>query len=176
VSQTVLLEHPQRVSHAILVGTNPPGKVELPIQPAFIERALKPVNDLADEEVLFLEPASEVSRAAAKASHDRIYARSDVAAKIPSRTEEIQAYLNAAQEFGADPGCRREKLTQTRTPMLIVCGDHDISTAGQNWFPLVGQLRNAHLVVYPETGHGPQHQYPELTARHIEAFLRYCSD
>jgi pimeloyl-ACP methyl ester carboxylesterase len=174
VSQALLLEHPDRVSHAVLVGTNPPGKVELPIQQAFIESALKPVNDLADEEVLFFEPRSEMSRRAAKVSHERIYARPDVAARIPSRMEEIQAYLNAAQEFGADPGGRRERLTRTRTPMLIVCGDNDISTAGQNWFPLVGKLRNAQLVVYPESGHGPQHQYPELTVRYIQAFLRYA--
>jgi len=152
VSQTLLLEHPQRVSHAILVGTNPPGRVELPIQQAFIERALKPVNDLADEEVLFFEPRSEVSRRAAKVSHERIYARPEVAAKIPSRLEEIQAYLKAAQEFGADPSGRREKLIRTRTPMLIVCGDNDISTAGQNWFPLVGKLRNAQLIIHPESG------------------------
>jgi pimeloyl-ACP methyl ester carboxylesterase len=176
VSQTLLLEHPQRVSHAVLVGCNPPGKVDRPIQQAFIERALKPVNDRDDEEVLFFEPKSVVSRIAAKASHERIYARPDVVSRIPARIEEIQAYLSAAQDFGADPGDRREKLTQTRTPMLIVCGDNDISTAGQNWFPLVGQLKNAHLVVYPVSGHGPQHQYPELTARHIEAFLRYALD
>jgi pimeloyl-ACP methyl ester carboxylesterase len=34
-AQALLLEHPQRVSPAILVGTNPPGKVELPMQQAF---------------------------------------------------------------------------------------------------------------------------------------------
>lgn len=176
VSQTLLLEHPQRVSHAILVGTNPPGKVELPIQPAFLERAFKPVNDLADEEVLFFEPRSEASRKAAKASRDRIYARPDVVTRIPAKLEEIQAYLQAAAGFGADPDGRRQRLTETRTPMLIVCGDNDISTAGQNWFPLVGKLRNAQLIVYPESGHGPQHQYPELTAGHVAAFLRYALD
>jgi pimeloyl-ACP methyl ester carboxylesterase len=173
VSQTVVLEHPQRVSHAILIGCNPPGKVERPIQQAFLERAFKPVNDLADEEVLFFEPRSEVSRKAAKASRDRIYARPDVVSRIPARPEDIQAYIKAAAEFGVDPGDRRQKLTEARTPMLIVCGDNDISTAGQNWFPLIGRLRSAQLIVYPESGHGPQHQYPELTAQYVADFLRY---
>jgi pimeloyl-ACP methyl ester carboxylesterase len=126
--------------------------------------------------VLFFEPRSEVSRKAAKASRDRIYARPDVASRIPAKIEEIQAYIKAAADFGADPGARWEKLTGARTPMLIDCGDNDISTAGQNWFPLAGRLRNAQLIVYQESGHGPQHQYPELTARHIEAFLRYALD
>lgn len=172
VAQTFLLDHPERVSHAVLIGTNPPGKVDIPIQQVFIERAFKPVNDLADEEVLFFEPKSKVSRQAAKASRERIYARPDVVSKIPSKMEEIQAYIAAAQGFGEDKEGRRERLSTTRTPILVVCGDHDTSTAGQNWFPLMGRLPNTHLVVYPESGHGPQHQYPGLTVHHINGFLR----
>lgn len=175
VAQSFLLDHPERVSHAILIGTNPPGRVDIPLQQVFVERAFKSVNDLADEEVLFFEPKSAVSRQAAKVSRERIYARLDVVSKIPSRMEEIQAYIAAAQGFGEDKVGRREKLIATRMPILVICGDHDTSTAGQNWFPLVGKLRNAHLVVYPEAGHGPQHQYPELTVNHINAFLRHAA-
>jgi pimeloyl-ACP methyl ester carboxylesterase len=174
VAQAFLLEHPERATHAVLIGTNPPGKVDIPIQPVFLERAFKPVNDLADDEVLFFEPKSEASRRAAKASRERIYARPDMVAKIPSRMEEIQAYIAAAQGFGEDKPGRRDKLIATRTPILVICGDHDTSTAGQNWFPLMGKLRNAHLVMYPKSGHGPQHQYPELTVHHINAFLRHA--
>jgi len=171
-SQTLLLEHPERVTHAILVGTNPPGKDQLPIGQHFLERAFNPVNDLADEEVLFFEPKSAVSRRAAKASRDRIYARPDVVSRIPSTKEEIQVYLGAHTTFRDDKPGRREKLTQTRTPMLIICGDHDISTQVENWYPLIGKIPNAHLVVYPESGHGPQHQYPELAARQVIEFMK----
>lgn len=174
VAQTVMLEHPERVSHAVIIGANPPGKLVRPIQQAFLERAFKPVNDLADEEVLFFEPASPASMQAARVSRERIYARAGVDKKIPSKPEEIQAYLAAAQGFAADDAGRRNKLIASRIPMLVVAGDNDISTAGQNWFPLVGEMPNAHLVVFPETGHGPQHQYPELTVNHINAFLQHA--
>ena len=170
-SQTLLLQAPQRVTHAILVGTNPPGPGQLPIQQVFIERAIKPVNDLADEEILFFEPKSVFSRAAAKASRERIYARPDVVSKIPDTMEEFQVYFKAAEVFREDKTGRREQLTRARTPLLILCGDNDTSTPGQNWFPLVGQLPNAQLLVYPEAGHGPQHQYPELSAEYIARFL-----
>ncbi|HEY3515564.1 MAG TPA: alpha/beta hydrolase [Gammaproteobacteria bacterium] len=174
VAQTFVVEHPGRATHAILVGTNPPGELVKPLQPAFIERAFRPVNDLDDETVLFFEPRSSVSRAAAKASRDRIYARPGVAEKIPSTPEEIKAYLAAAADYHADAPGRRAKLMTTRTPMLVICGSNDISTAVENWFALNGKIPNAHLLVYPETGHGPQHQYPELAARQIEDFLRYA--
>lgn len=170
-SQTLLLQAPQRVTHAILVGTNPPGPGQLPIQQVFIERAIKPVNDLADEEILFFEPKSAFSRAAAKASRERIYARPDVVSKIPDTMEEFQVYFKAAEVFREDGAGRREQLTRSRTPLLILCGDNDTSTPGQNWFPLVGQLPNAQLLVYPESGHGPQHQYPELSAEYIARFI-----
>lgn len=174
VAQTVMLEHPDRVTHAIIMGANPPGKLERPIQQAFLDRAFKPVNDLADEEVLFFEPASALSMKAAAASRQRIYAREGVDSKIPSTPEKIQAYLTAAKDYAADGTGRRAKLMASHIPMLIIAGDNDISTAGQNWFPLVGEMPNAHLVVYPASGHGPQHQYPELTVEHINAFLQYA--
>lgn len=175
VAQTFLVEHPHRATHVVLIGTAPPGPGGVAIQPAFLERAFKPVNDLADEIVLFFEPGSEESRAAAKASHDRIYAREGVADRIPSTREEIQAYLKAAATYREDAPRRRERLMATRTPILILSGDNDISTAVENWFALKGRIPNAHLVVYPSSGHAPQHQYPELAAAQIALFERHAT-
>lgn len=171
-AQALLVDQPGRVTHAILVGTNPPGQNQFPVGQVFLERALKPVNDLADEEVLFFEPRSEVSRKAAKASHDRIYARPGVEARIPSTMPEFAVYINAHKGFREDATARREKLTATRTPLLLLCGDNDTSNPVQNWFPLNGRLPNAQLIVYSECGHAPQHQHPELSAYYIAGFLK----
>jgi len=172
VAQTFLVEHPGRATHVVLIGTIPPGKGGLPIQQAFLDKAFKPVNDLEDEIVLFFEPRSTSSRTAAKASRDRIYARSGVAERIPSTPEQIKAYLNAAATYHDDVSGRLEKLTITRTPILIISGDNDISTAVENWFALNRRIPNAHLIVYPQSGHGPQHQYPQLAAGQIALFQR----
>jgi pimeloyl-ACP methyl ester carboxylesterase len=170
-AQATLLYKPDRITHAILIATNPPGPVEIPIQDVFKERAFKPVNDLEDEYVLFFEPRSEFSRAMARASHARIYARPDVVSRIPSKMEEIQAYLTVAQSFGQDTPGRRQALTQVRMPILILCGDNDTSTAGQNWIPLIGKMKNAQFLFYSEAGHAPQHQYPALSADYITDFI-----
>jgi pimeloyl-ACP methyl ester carboxylesterase len=172
VAQTFLVEYPGRATHVVLIGTAPPGKGEVPIQQAFLDRAFKPVNDLDDEFVLFFEPRSAASRAAAKASHDRIYARPGVAERIPSTPEEIQAYLKAAATYHEDASGRLVRLKCIRTPILVISGDNDISTAVENWFALNHQIPNAHLIVYPESGHAPQHQYPELAAAQIALFQK----
>lgn len=176
MAQALILEYPHVVSHAILLGINPPGKNQLPIQQVWLERALKPINDLGDEEILFFEPKSNASRAAARLSRDRIYARPGVVSKIPSMPEEIHLFLKVAQDFKEDEAGRRAKLTQTRTPILIVCGDNDTSVPVENWYPLIGKIPQAQLIVFPESGHGPQHQYPELAAKYIADFLRYSGN
>lgn len=171
VAQTYLLDHPERVTQGILVGTNPPGENAVPLQPAFLERAMKPVNDLADEEVLFFEPKSERSLREARASHDRIYARPGVTARIPSTQEQFQRYFHAVQDFHADVPKRCESLMSASQPILVLSGDHDISTAGQNWFPLIGRMRNTQFLFYSQAGHAPHHQHPEWAAQAIADFL-----
>ncbi|MET3026105.1 alpha/beta hydrolase [Flavobacterium sp. UW10123] len=172
VAQTATLLYPNLVTHAVLVGTNPPGKNEIPIEQAFFDAALKPVNDFEDEIVLFFEPKSESSRLAAKASHDRIHKKID-GGKIPSTMDVFQLYFGGGDTFRDDALNFREQLKKIKTPILIISGDHDISFAVENWYPYINQMTNAQMIVYAATGHGPQHQYPELTAQYIINFVEY---
>ncbi|NQX54036.1 alpha/beta hydrolase [Pedobacter panaciterrae] len=172
VSQTMVLEYPERVAQAVLIGTNPPGDAEFPVQQRWVERALKPINSLEDEEILFFEANSAQSRQAAKASHERIYAREGVVDKIPATMELFQMYLKGHEKFREDKENRKEQLTRTQIPMLIVCGDNDLSVPVQNWYPMIGKIPNGQLVVFPHSGHGPQHEFPELSARYIAEFIK----
>ncbi len=171
LAQAYLIDRPARVGRVVLLATNPPGKNEIPLQPAFLDRALKPVNDLADEEVLFFEPDSALSREKARESRDRIRVRPDVDARIPSQPAQFERYFKAAGGFHEDATGRREKLTRVERPILVIAGDHDTSTAGQNWFPLIGKMRDARFVFYSQTGHAPHHQYPDEVAEVVLDFL-----
>lgn len=170
VAQTAAMQYPELASHLILLGTGPVGKREVPLDQAFLDAALKPVNDFNDEVVLFFEPASKVSRDAAKASHDRIIKRLDVS-KIPSTMQVFERYFKGAEGATKDIAGLREKLKKTAMPILAVSGDHDISFAVENWFPLVRQLPTTQLIVLPLTGHAPHHQHPGLVTSYIETFL-----
>lgn len=170
VAQAATLLYPDLVTHAVLVGTNPPGNNEVPLEQSFLDAALKPINSFDDEVILFFEPNSEASIKAAKASHDRISQRIDVS-KIPSTMEVFELYFKGGAGFREDKENFRDQLKTTKTPILIICGDHDISFAVENWYPFTRQLTNAQLITFFKSGHGPQHQYPELTAKYIINFI-----
>jgi pimeloyl-ACP methyl ester carboxylesterase len=170
VAQTAIFQFPELATSAILLGTNPPGKNEIALEEEFFKAALKPLNDFDDEVVLFFEPKSELSRAAARASHGRIAKRLDVA-KIPSTEDVFQRYFTSANPFLEDTMNIREQLIATSLPILIISGDHDISFAVENWFPLVRKMPSAQIIILPQTGHAPQHQFPQLIAGYIKTFI-----
>lgn len=173
VAQAVTLLYPNLVSHSILVGTNPPGKNEVPFEQVFLDAALKPLNDFDDEVVLFFEPKSKISREAAKASHERIHKKIDIK-KIPSTMDVFQLYFAGGDAFREDILNFREQIKKTKIPILIISGDHDVSFAVENWYAIVNEMANTQMIVYSETGHAPQHQYPELTSKYIINFVKYA--
>jgi pimeloyl-ACP methyl ester carboxylesterase len=170
VAQIVTTENSGLVSQTILIGTKPPGKVTHSFEDIFIKTAYKPVNDFEDEVILFFEPISELSRKLAKESHDRIAQRTidrDTLVKM----EQLQFYGKGNEDFTNDPYKAREKLTTTTIPILVISGDHEVCFPPENWFELNRKLPTTQIVVIPRAGHGPQHQYPEMTASYIHSFL-----
>ncbi len=166
--------HPQRTTHAILIGTGPPGPQPHDPEPVFLETALIPVNTLEHEHILFFEPASAESRAASKASHDRIAARkSDLSPPIPPET-----YLRLLKEASnptaifPDDGGYADTLSKTSIPLLALCGDHDIVFPVENWYALNRRWKSLFVTTLPSAGHGPQHQQPELCAELITSFVQ----
>jgi pimeloyl-ACP methyl ester carboxylesterase len=170
VTQTVMFQNPERVLKTVLIGTNPPGENKIAIEPVFFEHALKPENNLEDEYYLFFEPASEKSRKAAKESHDRIAQRLK-RVLIPSTPELFQRYFAGSGSFKEDQLNFREGYKTLKTPVLVISGDHDISFATENWFPLMKNAPTMQHIILNDAGHGPQHQYPEITAGYINLFL-----
>ena len=108
---------------------------------------------------------------AAKASHDRISKRIDVS-KIPSTIEVFQLYFTGGENAAEDKENYRDKLKTTKTPILIISGDHDTSFAVENWYPLTKQLPTSQLILLPQTGHAPQHQNIPLVVNYIDTFLQ----
>lgn len=170
ITQTVMFQNPERVMKTVLIGTNPPGQNEIAIEPVFFEHALKPENNLEDENYLFFEPASEKSRQAAKESHDRIAQRLE-RDLIPSTPDVFQRYFAGSGMFREDKLNFREAYKTLERPVLIISGDHDISFATENWFPLLKNAPTMQHIILGDAGHAPQHQYPKLSAAYVNLFL-----
>lgn len=170
VAQIVTTEFPDLVSQTIVIGAKPPGENKYQIEQIFMETAYKPSYTLDDETILFFEPASPASRASSKQSHDRIAART-TDNDIRIKEELWEYYKNCGDDFAADPYKAREKLTTMKTPMIVISADHEVCFPPENWFALNRKLPTTQVIVIPQSGHGVQHQYPELVAKYITAFL-----
>jgi len=170
VAQAALFTNANRVKKAVLIGTNPPGNNEVPFENSFFEHALKPINDLEDETVIFFEPNSASSRKAAKESHERIAKRLD-RDKIPATQELFQKYFGGSAYMKKDELNFREQYKTIANPVLVISSDHDISFAVENWFPFLRNAPTMQQIIINDTGHGLQHQYPELIAGYIQLFL-----
>lgn len=173
-AQAAMALFPKLMSHVVLIGSGPPGTyIKLPEQ-LFYDTARKD-NDFEDEVILFFEPKSSASRAAAKASHDRIAARTiDLSPPVPRGwAAEMLGDKPKPAPFPAEPILALLKTTDI--PVLHVGGDHDISFPIENWYALNQQLPTLQLVTFPRAGHGPQHEHPEASAAHIATFVRTTS-
>lgn len=168
--QVFIARYPGAVSHAVLIGTVPPGPNVKGAEPLFNDTARKDFNDFEDQVVLFYEPASASSRDAALRSESRIAKRQD------GRSPEVPAsFARAALGetprsplFPAEPVL--QALKHTTVPILHVGADHDIAFPVENWYALNGQLPTLSLVTLPSAGHAPHHQYPRQVAAHVAAF------
>ncbi|MBX9860412.1 MAG: alpha/beta hydrolase [Sphingomonas sp.] len=167
--------YPEKASHVLAIATMPPGLMVKQPEPLFFETATKLTYTVEDEYILFFEPNSARSRRLGDASMARIAARRDVLDHATA--PEI---MNAAMWASSDPstpfpdpdGAYAAFFRATDIPVLALCGDHDLIFPVENWYALNDAWPTLFVATYPDCGHGPQHQYPELAADMIASFVR----
>lgn len=169
VAQLVVTEFPDIVTHGVLIGTRPPGADVPAVPKRFFEYALKPNYGLSDEVELFFSSKYPASKAAAAQSHARIAQRTQD--KDTEFTKEQWESMLKATGFSNNAYGTLEKMMNTKVPLFVLVGEDDISFPVEDWFARKGKFPTAQIIYLPQTGHGPQHQYPELSANYIHTFL-----
>jgi pimeloyl-ACP methyl ester carboxylesterase len=168
--------YPQKVSHVLAIATMPPGLMIKSYEQIFFETAGKPEYSVEDEYILFFEPASARSRALADASLARIAARSEVR-DLPTPSDVFMTSVAASSDpttpFPDPGGAYFDFFAKTEIPVLALSGDHDIIFPVENWYALNDVWPTLFVVTFPESGHGPQQQYPDMAAEMIASFIAH---
>ena len=172
VAQQFTLDCPNLVRRLILVGTGPRSGEGMASLTAEAQEVFGAKYDPADELWLrvFFTPA-ERSQAAGRKYLERQRARQGNRDPLPNE-KVAPAQLAALQKWGApakDPYAYLKKITQ---PTLVVNGSNDVIVYTVNSFILQQNLPNAQLILYPDSNHGAQYQYPELFLKHVTQFLK----
>jgi pimeloyl-ACP methyl ester carboxylesterase len=166
VAQQMLIERPELIRTAILVGTGPRASTGV-FAPDVEKTASKIPADAQSLLSLFFEP-SESSQSAGRRHVERLMLRAD--REPPTGENTVKAHVAAIRAWTQKAGST-DKLANVRLPVLVVSGSHDIMIPTANSYNLSQQLPNAELIVYPDSGHGSLFQYPERFARDVAGFV-----
>lgn len=168
VAQALTIAHPRLVGRLILAGTGPRGGVP-GTDPRVGPAATRAVPTLEDILVLFFSPSAD-SRAAGRQFWERRHQR-QVEVDPPTSEQTMAAQLHALSDWGVAKGELFADLRKITQPTLIVNGNDDIMVPTINSYHMAQAIPNAELVVYPDSGHGSQFQYPERFLAHARSFL-----
>ncbi len=171
IAQEIALAAPDLVRKLVLVGTGPrsgEGMATLtPEAQAIFGASYENPDDLWLG--VFFTP-SEKSQAAGREFLKRFRLRSE--GRDPEVSEQVApAQIEALGKWGAPRENPYAYLNAIKQPTLVVNGSNDVIIYSVNSYILQQNIPEAQLILYPDSNHGSQYQYPELFVTHVATFL-----
>jgi pimeloyl-ACP methyl ester carboxylesterase len=171
VAQALTVADPSLVRRLILVGTGPRGGEGMATLTPEAQAVFGATYADPDELWLgvFFTP-SEASQAAGRAFLRRFRLR------VEDRDPEVgagvaPAQIQAIDQWGVPRAGAFDYLRGITQPTLVINGSNDIIVYTVNSLILQQNLPNAQLILYPDSNHGSQYQYPALFVADVTRFL-----
>jgi pimeloyl-ACP methyl ester carboxylesterase len=171
VAQVLTATEPSLVRRLVLVGTGPRGGEGMATLTPEAQAVFGAAYANPDEVWLgvFFTP-TEASQAAGRAFLKRFRLRMDD--RDPEVNEKVApAQIEAIGKWGAPRAEAFDYLRSITQPTLVINGSNDVIIYTVNSFILQQNLPNAQLILYPDSNHGSQYQYPELFVGDVTRFL-----
>jgi pimeloyl-ACP methyl ester carboxylesterase len=171
VAQALTLAYPGLVRRLILVGTGPRGGEGMATLTPEAQAVFGGTYANPDELWLgvFFTP-TEASQAAGRAFLRRFRLRQE--GRDPEVSEKVApAQIEAIGKWGAPRAGAFDYLRNIGHPTLVINGSHDVIIYTVNSLILQRNLPNAQLILYPDSNHGSQYQYPALFVADVTRFL-----
>jgi pimeloyl-ACP methyl ester carboxylesterase len=167
VAQQMAAEKGRMIRKLILAGTAPKGGEEHLL--AVLQEAFSK-TDVPDPRLpLFFTP-SAASQSAGLAFLRRAKVRTeDRDTDNGSAVTDPQA--KALITWCATPDPEHAMLRAIKQPALVVCGSNDTMLPAENAYAMFKAMSNAHLMLYPDSGHGALFQHHEAFVSHVRTFL-----
>jgi pimeloyl-ACP methyl ester carboxylesterase len=81
------------------------------------------------------------------------------------------AQIEAMDKWGVQQDGSYDYLKIIKQPTLVVNGSNDVIMPTVNSFIMEQTIPDAELILYPDSNHGSQFQYPALFVKHARLFL-----